>query len=382
MFVRARTALTEDRSAPQTEFAFDGCLLLFGHACCEVGSIEKHAADGGTPHGTSALPRTAVLRQCQPARLHRIVPQPPLTLPDVCSLIYRILRALPRAAQATMADDEGPPLNEWVLVYDSGSGSDGSARLRINIAVLDGAASKQFGKSPSGDLMYKPMVQIGAQKHPLPVLHTSAGGAAGAAADALAAELEGGFEWSDRSMLDAAFPRDEPVAAPLTAEEAVQIMQTKRFAVAARERAGRLAALADAARRDALARAQGHRIEAEALEAQAAAARVAEDHATRAALQHGEAADTLREAAMGQFATYGKGVSSLLVVHDQGVELPADSALRGPGFVLTGANRVRCRPPQAAQRTPLRLGRCVHPIGHFQCHQTRACASMWIWWRP
>jgi len=184
-----------------------------------------------------------------------------------------------------MADDERPPLNEWVLVYDSGSDSDGSARLRINIAVLDGAASKQFGKSPSGDLMYKPMVQIGAQKHPLPVLHTSAGGAAGAAADALAAELESGFEWSDRSMLDAAFSRDEPVAAPLTAEEAVQITQTKSHAVAARERAGRLVALADAAQRDALARAQGHRKEAEALEAQAAAARVAEDHATRAALQ-------------------------------------------------------------------------------------------------
>jgi hypothetical protein len=55
-FLRARTALTEGRSAPQTEFAFDGCLLLFGHACCEVGSIEMHAADGGTPHGTSALP--------------------------------------------------------------------------------------------------------------------------------------------------------------------------------------------------------------------------------------------------------------------------------------------------------------------------------------
>jgi hypothetical protein len=39
---------------------------------------------------------------------------------------------------------------------------------------------------------------------------------------------------------------------------------------------------------------------------------------------------------MGQFATYEEGVSSLLVVHDQGVELPADSALRGPGFVSTG----------------------------------------------
>jgi len=56
VFLRARTALTEGRSAPQTEFAFDGCLLLFGHACCEVGSIEMHAADGGTSHGTSALP--------------------------------------------------------------------------------------------------------------------------------------------------------------------------------------------------------------------------------------------------------------------------------------------------------------------------------------
>jgi hypothetical protein len=64
-----------------------------------------------------------------------------------------------------MADDEGPPLNEWVLVYDSGSDSDGSARLRINIAVLDGAASKQFGKSPSGDLMYKPSRSVHRSTH-------------------------------------------------------------------------------------------------------------------------------------------------------------------------------------------------------------------------
>jgi hypothetical protein len=236
-----------------------------------------------------------------------------------------------------MAEDGRPQLNRWVLVHDSGMGGDVSQRVRISIALLDGKMSKQFGNSPTGELLFKPMVQIGSgKKKQLGVLYTSAGGAAEAAAASLAAELEGGFEWSDRSMLDAAFPRDEPVAAPLTAEEAVQITQTKSHAVAARERAGRLAALADAARRDALARAQGHRKEAEALEAQAAAARVAEDHATRAALQHGEAGDALREAAMGQFATYEEGVSSLLVVHDQGVELPADSALRGPGFVSTG----------------------------------------------
>jgi hypothetical protein len=56
-FLRQPTlVLLEGRTAPQTVLAFGGCLLLFGHACCEVGPIEKHAAGGGIPHGTFADP--------------------------------------------------------------------------------------------------------------------------------------------------------------------------------------------------------------------------------------------------------------------------------------------------------------------------------------
>ena len=131
------------------------------------------------------MARTAVQLQCPPAWLHRVLPHPPLILPDDGSLLHLTAHTVSLAAQATMAEDGRPQLNRWLLVHDSGMGGGVAQCVRISIALLDGKMSKQFGNSPPGELLYKPMVQIDSgKKQQLAVLYTSAGGAAGAGSGA------------------------------------------------------------------------------------------------------------------------------------------------------------------------------------------------------